>query len=91
MSNNYFLLSNLINKVWKMSKNPNKWDGIIQAILKDKSGDFGGLFDVLFSYLDRKSKFFEDYEKNDLLLRLKAEEYFAKHHKGKKEFEVAKE
>ena len=44
-----------------MSKNPNKWDGIIGAILKEKQGDYSGLFDVLFSYLDRKTEFFDNW------------------------------
>jgi hypothetical protein len=44
-----------------MSKNPNKWDGIIAAILSDKKGDVSGLFDCLFSYLERKTQFFEDF------------------------------
>lgn len=44
-----------------MSKNPNKWDGIVGAILQDKKNDLSGLFDVVFSYLERKTQFFEDY------------------------------
>jgi hypothetical protein len=44
-----------------MSKNPNKWDGIVGAILKDKNEDVSGLFDVVFSYLERKTAFFEDF------------------------------
>lgn len=44
-----------------MSKNPNKWDGIFAAVLKDKNNDFAGMLDVLFSYLDRKTAFFDSW------------------------------
>lgn len=50
-----------------MSKNPNKWDGIIAAMLTEKGGDFGGLFDVIFSHLERKTDFFADFSKLELL------------------------
>jgi len=49
-----------------MSKNPNKWDGILAAVLKDKNNDFAGLLDVLFSYLDRKTAFFDAWGTSEL-------------------------
>lgn len=67
---------------------PNKWDGIIAAILKDKKGDLSGLFHVMFSYLERKTPFFEDFEKTDLILRGTALEYLQKHHATKEEFKA---